>query len=345
MNTELVSKNYNMIDLMRFISSILVISIHTSPVSGEIGFLLNNVVARIAVPFFFTTSGYFLYSKIENNCKYVTSYIKKILYIYIVWYVIYFIFRCFIEFKGLNIKIIILLIREFLFSGYYQLWYLPSLVLSILVVSIFIKKRKFSFLYITSIFLFFLGISGDSYYGFFNNKLLDEILEIYFFIFGSTKTGVCFGVPFITLGVIIKKYDIKIKHLNSMLIVSIILFIGEARFLDFYNIGKGRNIYIMLVFVVALIFIKLLYLRCEININLAKLLKRLSLRIYCSHAFFILLFNEFIEILNYNSYYINLFKFFFVFISSLILSFLFDGIKQAYELKTGSDSISCTIKS
>ena len=56
-------KYYSGIDWFRLFAALLVIAVHTSPLSGisETGdFILTRVIARIAVPFFFMTSGFFL---------------------------------------------------------------------------------------------------------------------------------------------------------------------------------------------------------------------------------------------------------------------------------------------
>lgn len=56
-------KQYNSLDLMKFISAILIIVLHTSPFQSYnalISFGLRNVVTIIAVPFFFCTSGFLL---------------------------------------------------------------------------------------------------------------------------------------------------------------------------------------------------------------------------------------------------------------------------------------------
>lgn len=57
-------KQYNSLDLMKFISAILIIVLHTSPFQSYnalISFGLRNVVTIIAVPFFFCTSGFLLF--------------------------------------------------------------------------------------------------------------------------------------------------------------------------------------------------------------------------------------------------------------------------------------------
>ena len=55
------NKYYSGIDWMRLIAAVLVITIHTSPLAsynttGD--FILTRVIARVAVPFFFMTTGY-----------------------------------------------------------------------------------------------------------------------------------------------------------------------------------------------------------------------------------------------------------------------------------------------
>ena len=56
------NNQYDSVDIVKFVFSILVIGIHTSPFSFNIwldrGF---GIVTRLCVPFFFTTSAFFLF--------------------------------------------------------------------------------------------------------------------------------------------------------------------------------------------------------------------------------------------------------------------------------------------
>ena len=66
----MVKKEYGGIGYFRIIAAILVIAIHTSPllsVNEVADFILTRIVARIAVPFFFMTTGFFIYSKMEKK--------------------------------------------------------------------------------------------------------------------------------------------------------------------------------------------------------------------------------------------------------------------------------------
>lgn len=65
-------KNYPMIDIMRIIASILVIGIHTYPflqISPSLDFITTHIIGRIAVPFFFMTTAFFLFEHGEPTLQ------------------------------------------------------------------------------------------------------------------------------------------------------------------------------------------------------------------------------------------------------------------------------------
>ena len=56
-------RNLGGIDFFKFIAALVVVAIHTSPLSSfsvDADFILTRVLARIAVPFFLMVTGYFL---------------------------------------------------------------------------------------------------------------------------------------------------------------------------------------------------------------------------------------------------------------------------------------------
>ena len=80
-----MNKNYTGIDYFRFIAALLIIAIHTSPLGSfsETGdFMLTRIIARVAVPFFFMTSGFFLISRYTCNAEKLGAFIKKTTLIY-----------------------------------------------------------------------------------------------------------------------------------------------------------------------------------------------------------------------------------------------------------------------
>ena len=56
-------RNLGGIDFFKFIAALVVVAIHTSPLSSfsvDADFILTRVLARIAVPFFLMVTGYFV---------------------------------------------------------------------------------------------------------------------------------------------------------------------------------------------------------------------------------------------------------------------------------------------
>jgi len=87
---------YGGLDAFRLIAAFLVIAIHTSPLlsySDGADFFLTSVLARLAVPFFFTVTGHFVLSSYfygENgDFTRIYKYILKILAVYAVSIIIY----------------------------------------------------------------------------------------------------------------------------------------------------------------------------------------------------------------------------------------------------------------
>lgn len=83
MTKEASQINYGVIDVARFVMSILVIAIHMEtfyPIQGEITSVLFRDITGLAVPFFFATSGFFFWEK---------GYILRLLKAYVCWTTVY----------------------------------------------------------------------------------------------------------------------------------------------------------------------------------------------------------------------------------------------------------------
>ena len=110
-----------------------------------INYYTQNCLCRIAVPFYFVSAGFFLFNKINlNNIDYsrIKNYCFKILRLLGTWTVL------------------------LLLGSKTQLWYLGSLVVAVLaIVFLFSKKVHFYVIAIITIFLYFIGLLGDSYFG------------------------------------------------------------------------------------------------------------------------------------------------------------------------------------
>ena len=78
-------ETYSGIDYFRMIAAVLIVAIHTSPLasfSATGDFIFTRIIARVAVPFFLVTSGFFLISRYSYNADKLRKFIKKTALIY-----------------------------------------------------------------------------------------------------------------------------------------------------------------------------------------------------------------------------------------------------------------------
>lgn len=279
-------KEYPVIDTAKFIASLLVIAIHV-PLFGPgenfevVNFYFRQILTRIAVPFFFVCSGFFFFRKIinVNNDKLIKKtvflYIKKLIRMYLIWTLVYLFFIIKSILHGRNTPILAL--RDFLFIGsYLHLWYLPALIVAVLLVSfLIIKNVKVKNIIIISFLLYIIGLLGQSYNVIF--RYLEKIPYVgigvsgigYYFreIFYTTRGGLFEGFLFVSFGYLFakKEIDISRKKASILLAVSIVLYIAEVIVVKYFGWGLEEDMYLMLVPLIFFLFYLLISKETETN--------------------------------------------------------------------------------
>jgi hypothetical protein len=282
-----------MVNIMRMVCALLVIIIHTmafAQFGGTAKYITSDVIARIAVPFFFIASGFFMYGKIKQE-GYIKKYIKKLVILYLIItalnivilfpIVLYSISKC----NG-PIEIFIWFIKSLFVNGFSgALWYFPALILSTIFVYIFVKKDWIKPLIGFSVVFFVIGLMGDSYQNLIINTPLMKIVDIYNLVFDLTRNGVCIGVPFIAIGVLINKFNLKerVNHVGRLISIFSAVYGLESYLLISNKIFRDTNIYMSLVFIVPLIFIWALKSKVEISERKSNLFREMSIWIYGLH--------------------------------------------------------------
>lgn len=281
------------LDYFKLIAALFVIAIHTSPfasVNGDADFIFTRIIARMAVPFFLMTTGYFLLPQYifdkSQNLKPLKKFIKKTLILYAVAIIIYFPINIYAgHFYGASMFDIV---RMFIFDGtFYHLWYLPAVITGMILVLIMSRKLSFKIIFFISVVLYFIALFGDSYYGFISsNTILNSIYSVIFDISSYTRNGFFYVPVFLVLGAgINKKY--KFENINVSIlgfIVSIIIMIIEGFILNLLNVQKHDSMYIALLPCVFFLF----QLALNINMHSVKTLRRISMVIYIIHPMVII---------------------------------------------------------
>lgn len=217
----LEKKNYYGIDLLKFIMAVCVVAIHTQPlysIQSIVVQRLFDTITSLAVPYFFSVSGFLLFSKIDANilsrksmevCK---KYLSRVLSLYVIWNIIYLPITIF-GFKENNMsfaRYVLDCIRGFLFIGQqfysWQLWYLLSVFFVIASICIMAEhkiKDKNIFKIMMAIFLMGGGIGVLTTVDFSEYRKIEMVIKCIKFIFGNGR--ILSGFGYIAVGAYVNR--------------------------------------------------------------------------------------------------------------------------------------------
>lgn len=286
---------YLSIDYFRVVAALLVVAIHTSPLtdfSDTADFILTRVLGRVAVPFFFMASAYFLYTKaIDGRLPYdrLRRFVKKTALLYgaaILFYLpINFYSGSAAEWSAPSA-----FVKDLLFNGtFYHLWYLPASILgAFLAWQLLARLKPWQALSVT-ILLYAVGLFGDSYYGISQMlPLMDTFYQQLFQFFDYTRNGFFFAPVFFVLGGLFAVRPIKKGFVPSFscFMVSLAMMLAEGLLLDRMNLQRHDSMYLMLIPCMYFLFQSMLSLgqnRKPSNPNLPYYLRTVSVIIYLIH--------------------------------------------------------------
>lgn len=211
-----MKKQFAAIDIAKWVSALLVVCIHTFPfleISETFNLLWIATVCRLAVPFFFVTSAYFLYRKFEQgnsqyNKEVLFDYCMRVLKLYGIWTVIYLPYTIWDHVSaGISLSGILSYVRDLFLNGsYYHLWFLPALVVSAIIVWYCNEKLSMDKAIKITLGLYFFGYFMNVY-----SPIWQAVPGISFFygffikIFGTARNGFFFGPVYMMIGYLLAR--------------------------------------------------------------------------------------------------------------------------------------------
>ena len=328
---------YTGIDIFRFFAALLVVSIHTSPLicfSETANFILTRVIARVAVPFFLMTSGFFVVSRYSRDFEKVKYFIKKTVIIYIISMLLYLPVNIYSGyFKKANLLPNI--IKDLVFDGtLYHLWYLPASIIGAIISWCLVKKLDYKKALVIASMLYLIGLFGDSYFGMSEKiPVLKSFYDMLFQIFDYTRNGVFFAPVFMILGGLIfdSRFKMTLKKSIFGFAISFILMLAESTILHYYHLQRHDSMYAFLIPCVYFLFCAVLNFRGKITNRL----RVLSLIIYIIHPMMIIVVRMFARFFNLKSLFVDnsIVHYIAVCIMSVIFSVLVANLLNKYRKK------------
>lgn len=236
------------IDSMKLVAAFLVVAIHVSPlqsINATADFIFTRIIARVAVPFFFMVSGYFVLADSKRRNGKAIRFLRKTAWIYFAATLLYLPVQFYAgKLKALSLSGIGKAL--FLDGTFYHLWYLPAAMTGMLLCIFFLRIAGERVALILSIFLYGFGLLGDSYFGLVKMiPPMETVYEALFRIFSYTRNGFFFAPLFLMLGCILagKKKD------NDCFVLSLlfgVLMLAEGMVLHHFKWQRHDSMYLFL---------------------------------------------------------------------------------------------------
>ncbi|MFI3140790.1 MAG: acyltransferase [Clostridia bacterium] len=288
---------YIFVDIAKVLCALLVVTIHISmfsDVSVSLSHWVNEYLARVAVPFFFVSSGYFIASKMSDR-KVFFAYIKRMCKLYGLYTLVCapMIIEDWVTNKTSLILDILYFITKIFLTGtgtYYVLWFYVALIIGSIILFYAINKFKFSDkkLLLVSAVLYCVGVIGNSYAEFWSDlPVIGSVYDVYILAFRNTRNGLFFGFFFLALGYLIRKHNEKIRKTKLNLILLLVAFAAlnvEGQLVTYFS-GETKLEMLFLTPVVAVLafivvsFVSIPEKFAKFGLNMRKI----SVMIYGSH--------------------------------------------------------------
>lgn len=218
-NLELMTlmerKNCNSIDLMKFVMSLCVVTIHTfvmDALEPSWGKDLLHALVRSAVPFFFMTSAYFVVGNWSSSRE--KQYCKRILWLYVVWTIVNYCLCCLLR-GSFSWDSFGKAVYSFVFNGYSVLWYLWGLLLVMPLVGRIKNWGGKSFLLLVAIGAYLLNRVFTHYGSLEGYGVLSWLYDGNYF----GVTNFCLAMTYLSLGAFYATSDFTLKRWQNVSLI------------------------------------------------------------------------------------------------------------------------------
>lgn len=281
MSQEVANRNTT-IDLMKYVAAMMIVGIHTqllSDVNENLGFVVVQVICRLAVPFFALTTGYYLAKQIDEGKKSRFEILKKhwlkIFVIYAVWTAIYFVYTVLTRDESILSIAHWYAVDTVLYGCHYHLWYLLALLFALPLMVVAWRKEYRLPLGVIAVVMY-LGYSWIYLHG---------VTSI------TAVAGVLMLFPYMLIAGIMNVVSVeKTKIAVVVLLLCLVLQTIEAFYLRSIGYEKWTYIASAMLSGVAFFMMTISIRRTETNdkvMRFESLLGKLSLFVYCAHPIFV----------------------------------------------------------
>lgn len=331
---------YTGLDVFKLFFAVCVVAIHTYAIEGlpaSAYFWITQGVFRLAIPFFFVTSGFLLGKKLREQKKepaaVIHRYIKGLLPPLLCVGIVNGIFELLLrrlrygtDFRSLMIRFV----KAFVFYPYGAMWYVQACIIGVLILYPFLKKGRLNPALLLGALLYGWALLCNNYYFLAEGSGLSVYVDSYMDAFMSARNGVFVGFFYLALG--IKTYewhqkDLKAWKLKWGLIGLAVIYLLEIYLLKDRGYLDDRAMYLTQIALAPVMVLCILRMKIPISASTSVLLRKASVWIYFSHRLIYVL-GRIVCFLTFGGELRGVSAMLIVMVISLLVFFVTNGIKS-----------------
>ncbi len=334
---QITKKNYDAIDLLKFILSIMVVAIHTR-------FLKEYTFPwlRLAVPLFFIISAYFFFKKIKDKSADIQksalwNFTKRNLALYLFYFILFLPVTLYLKreviARGIGYTVLIFL-RDFLLGGTFRAsWFIIANIIGVAIIYMLSKKLGNEIILLISFIIYAAVTVSSSYMNCFSeNGTAAEFLKFYIKTFCEPYNSFPAGLVWIAIGKCFADGTFNIVGRKLQIVLSIIgcvMLLGEHYIIQqVLKVSDYSDCYFALLIACPPIFA--LFRDMNLHLKSAKALRKLSVMIYAIHGSIIIIVRILFKPLGI---YHTMWEFFVSLLFTFVLLLIILGIEKLTKLK------------
>ena len=218
-------KEYAAVDLFKMFCAVLVMLIHTKPFeSVYLADAALGIITRFAVPFFFTTAGYFFYKKLadhpEAHIRILKGYLLRLFRFYAIWFIIFRVQSCIMNGR---VKPLPFYVKQFFFTtDGSPLWFVPALIWAVMLVYLLSRFMKPAFVLIIGMLCLLVGYTFSTLLGITENSAAFHLIKP-FTDFIGIQGGLFFAFPYAAMGAFLSTVRIRKQYRKDGIMVMLFL--------------------------------------------------------------------------------------------------------------------------
>lgn len=290
---------WRVVDIVKFVMCIFIIAIHTNLCSflpSSMEYWIEKALFRLAVPFFFLTTGFLLENKrskcldLEEIKKVFINYTKRLIRMLVIFEPISLAITIVKELhdKMPIWKIILLTIRRIIFYPTGALWYVQACIIGIWIIYLFYKMNLRRLIIPIGAVLYIFALLSNSYYFLIDKTYFGKAVDLYLLIANSARNGLFVGFFYLYIGMI--AYRIYQLHCLSKriivmgLIVSYFLYLFEIFLLRKSLMKDDGSLFVVLPIVVSFLLLACVQHHSNTKNTGVILMRNLSTGMYLLHS-------------------------------------------------------------